>query len=71
MNPKFKVGDKVTFKVDDGSGAIKEITGTVYIVDKGTFMEPNKVSYDIMVEHPEINFLYKHITEEGVYGEVS
>lgn len=59
-NPKFKEGDKVTFKCGN-----KDLVGTVFIVDKyGTFDNPSDVSYDILVE--EENCLYKHLTEKLV-----
>ena len=58
--PKYKYGDKVSFKLDD-----KVKVGTIYIIDKyGTFFDDSDVSYDVMVE-PE-NCLYKHIREDGL-----
>lgn len=59
-NPKYKLNDTVTFKFED-----KELTGTVYIVDKyGTFEQNVEPSYDILVE--EENCLYKHIVQSLV-----
>ena len=62
-NPKFKVGDKVSFNLNG-----QKKVGTVYIVDKwGTFFDDSDASYDILVE--EENCLYKHINERGVQDE--
>jgi len=83
-NPKFKEGDKVSFRIDDIT-----LKGEIYIVDKwGTLDNPSDVSYDIMVlnskhkvkvgycdtEFEEVKevegpCLYKHITESLVYEE--
>lgn len=58
--PKYSVGDKVKFLMDD-----EYITGEVYIVDKwGTFWDDTDVQYDIMVESQKT--LYKHIKEAKV-----
>lgn len=55
--PKYKLGDKVMFKVGDLTKC-----GVIEVVDKwGTFMDKSDVSYDIMVD--EENMLYKHFTE--------
>ena len=65
--PKYKVGDKVSFKIkDDGETFI--INGKVYIVDAyGTFEQNEEPSYDIMAEesHYDKNSpcLYKHVRE--------
>ncbi len=61
-NPKFKIGDLVTFDF----GKNNKFTGEIYIVDKyGTFEDPSDVSYDIFVK--EENCLYKHIREDFVH----
>ena len=63
--PKYKVGDKVQFELND-----RTYTGEVYIVDKyGTFFENDDVSYDVMVEEFGENktpCLVKHLTERFV-----
>ncbi len=51
----FKVGDLVTFQLDD---TLKD--GIILVVDAyGTFESPNIPSYDIIVE--EENMLYEHV----------
>ena len=56
--PKYKLNDKVKFKLED-----KLIEGYVYIIDEyGTFEYDEDVSYDIMCK--ENNCLYKHIPEK-------
>ena len=58
--PKFKLGDKVKFTLED-----KEHYGFIYIVDKyGVFEDNTEVHYDVMVE--EENCLYKHLREDIV-----
>lgn len=55
---KYTYNDIVTFKLED-----KEFTGSVYIVDpNGTFENPGKPSYDIMVD----DVLWKHIPESMI-----
>lgn len=59
-NPKYKVGDKVSFKFDTDI-----LQGEIYVVDKyGTFFDDSDVSYDIYVESK--NCLYKHIKEPSI-----
>lgn len=61
--PKFKIGDKVQFTLDN-----ETFYGEVYIVDAyGTWDDPNDVSYDIMVNNwgpKKEECLFKHITEK-------
>ena len=60
--PKFKLGDKVRFVIDN-----KEKVGEVYIIDRwGTFFDDSDVSYDIMIDNDQEKCLYKHIREDGV-----
>lgn len=60
--PKYKIGDKVSFKLEDTT-----YTGYVHIVDAyGTFDNSSDVSYDIMVENwgpKKEKCLFKHINE--------
>lgn len=67
-NPKYKVGDIVTFDsylFDENKK--REIEGVVAIVDEyGTFRDNSDVSYDIYYE--ECNILYKHIREDYIKG---
>lgn len=68
-NPKFKVNDKVKFKmIVDGFEEVME--GYVYIVDAyGTFFQTEQPSYDIMVERflgKKENALLKHIPEDCI-----
>lgn len=61
--PKFKIGDKVSFKLED-----KTITGEIHIIDPyGTFEDDSDVSYDIFSESE--NCLFKHINETLVRNE--
>lgn len=56
-NPKYNVGDNVSFMLQD-----EKKNGDIYIIDKyGTFEDNSDVSYDILVK--EENCLYKHINE--------
>lgn len=65
-HPKYKLGDKVKFQFND---EIK--VGKIYIIDKyGTFQDPTDVSYDIMVDHNGVDWLFKHIPETEVIGKV-
>ena len=63
--PKYKIGDKVQFTLEEGT-----FYGEVYIVDVyGTWDNPNDVSYDIMVDNwgpKKEECLFKHITESLV-----
>lgn len=63
--PKYKVGDKVQFTLEEGT-----FYGEVYIVDAyGTWDDPNDASYDIMVDNfgpRKEQCLFKHITESLV-----
>lgn len=62
-NPKYKIGDLVSFIFD----GIKK-TGIVEIVDEyGTFGDNTDVSYDIYIK--DENCLYKHIKEIGIIKE--
>lgn len=60
--PKYKIGDKVSFKLEDTI-----YTGYIHIVDAyGTFENSSDVSYDIIVENYGNNktkCLFKHINE--------
>lgn len=65
--PKYKYGDKVSFKLND-----KKIVGIVYIIDSyGTFFDDSDVSYDILATEKNgiDQCLYKHIREDGVTKE--
>lgn len=58
--PKFKMGDRVSFTAKD-----KIVTGTIEIIDAyGTFFNSDHVCYDIFNE--EANLLYKHVREEEI-----
>lgn len=63
--PKYKIGDKVQFTLEDGT-----FYGEVYIVDAyGTWDDPHDASYDIMVDNwgpKKEQCLFKHITESLV-----
>jgi len=63
--PKYNIGDKVQFTLEEGT-----FYGEVYIVDAyGTWDNPNDVSYDIMVNNwgpKKEECLFKHITESLV-----
>jgi hypothetical protein len=59
MKPKYKIGDKVTFVLEN-----EKFSGEVYIVDaNGTWDNPNEVSYDVLVDDENGSCLYKHIGE--------
>lgn len=68
--PKYRVGDRVCFKLGDETKH-----GVVYVVDAyGTFMQSDDVSYDVFVEKPGkiyrenvTGILYKHIMEPHVW----
>ena len=67
-NPKHKIDDKVSFKIENIEGDEYILTGRVYIVDKyGTFEQNEEPSYDIMVysgAYPtSYPCLFKHIRE--------
>ena len=63
--PKYNIGDKVQFTLEEGT-----FYGEVYIVDAyGIWDNPNDVSYDIMVNNwgpKKEECLFKHITESLV-----
>ena len=63
--PKYKIGDKVQFTLEEGT-----FYGEVYIVDAyGTWDNPNDSSYDIMVDNwgpRKEECLFKHIIESLV-----
>lgn len=59
-HPKYKVGDKVSFCINDITRK-----GVVFIVDAYGAIDTNDVSYDILVEKE--NCLYKHVEEQYVY----
>lgn len=70
-NPKFKVNDKVKFRIIV-NGFEEEMEGTIGIVDAyGTFFQNEEPSYDIMVEGflggKEAMFV-KHIPESDIVG---
>lgn len=61
--PKYKLEDKVSFKLSNN----KQLTGNITIIDAyGTFEQNKDVSYDILVqacdEYPN-GCLFKHIPE--------
>ena len=60
--PKYNLGNRVTFKLEE-----KEYRGNIYIIDPyGTWDDPNDVSYDIMVNNwgpKKEECLFKHINE--------
>lgn len=68
--PKYKVGDRVSFKIkDDGEDFI--VSGKVYIVDAyGTFEQNEEPSYDVMAEEShydkDSSCLYKHVRESSL-----
>lgn len=69
-NPKFKVNDKVKFRIII-NGFEEEMEGTIGIVDAyGTFFQNEEPSYDIMVEHflGGEKTLVKHIPESDIVG---
>lgn len=61
-NPKYKLGDIVTFRVDN-----EMYEGKIMIVDAyGTFEQNEEVSYDILVEKCSKyskGIFFKHVTE--------
>jgi hypothetical protein len=62
-NPKYKMGDKVSFVINN-----ETINGEIAIIDRyGTFEDNSDVSYDVYSK--ENNILYKHINENYIiYG---
>ena len=69
-NPKFKVNDRVKFRIIV-NGVKEEMEGVVAIVNSyGTFFQNEEPSYDIMVEHflGGEKTLVKHIRESDVVG---
>lgn len=68
--PKYKVGDRVSFKIkDDGKDFV--VNGKVYIVDAyGTFEQNEEPSYDVMAEEShydkDSSCLYKHVRESSL-----
>ena len=73
-NPKYKVYDKVSFKIEDENNIEYTLTGEVYIVDAyGTFEQDEEPSYDIMVESGDYPTrypsLFKYIRESEVFNE--
>lgn len=59
-NPKYNLGDTVSFVLDD-----KLIVGEIAIIDRwGTFEDNSDVSYDVLSESQ--NCLYKHIREDKI-----
>ena len=68
--PKYKVGDRVSFKIkDDGEDFV--VNGKVYIVDAyGTFEQNEEPSYDIMAKEShydkDSSCLYKHVRESSL-----
>lgn len=68
-NPKYKVGDKVKFKIIPYKEDVEiELIGEVSIVDSyGTFEQNEEPSYDIMVDdYNGISCLFKHFRESVV-----
>ena len=67
--PKYKVSDKVKFKIKREDKEY-ELVGEVYIIDKyGTFEDNSDVSYDIMVDKCPWNnepCLFKHFVESSI-----
>lgn len=72
-NPKFKVNDRVKFRIIV-NGVKEEMEGVVAIVHSyGTFFQNEEPSYDIVVEHflgglGGEKTLVKHIVESDVVG---
>ena len=63
--PKFDYNDIVKFKIRMSDEDVKEVEGSVAIIDRwGTFEQNKEVSYDIY--SVKDNILYKHVTEPGV-----
>ena len=58
-HPKYKVGDNVSFTINNG---IRH--GFIYIVDKYGAFGYDDVTYDIIVESEDC--LYKHVEEKYV-----
>lgn len=59
-NPKYKIGDIVEFKCNDGIR-----TGVIAVVDRfGTFEYTDDVSYDILDK--ENRMFYKHFPENTI-----
>lgn len=68
--PKYKKGDRVTFKIYD-EGKEFFISGKIYIVDAyGTFEQNEEPSYDVMAEEShydkDSSCLYKHVRESSL-----
>lgn len=65
--PKYKLGETVQFWWNDD----EKKEGIIYFIDKyGTFQDPTDVSYDIMVDHNGVDWLFKHIPETEVIGKI-
>lgn len=67
-NPKYNLGEKVTFHLLNRNNVDVQKIGTIYIVDKyGTFEDPTDVSYDILSKDEDgRDILYKHVSEKAV-----
>ena len=69
--PKYALGEEVTFSLINRNGVDVTLIGTVQIVDRyGTFEDNTDVCYDILVESDENGkpngILYKHVNEKSV-----
>lgn len=68
-NPKYAVGEEVTFNLINRNDVEVTLIGTVQIVDQyGTFEDNTDVCYDILVndENGKPDCLYKHVNEKSV-----
>lgn len=73
-NPKYAVGEEVTFSLINKNGIDVTLIGTVQIVDwYGTFEDNTDVCYDILVndENGKPSILYKHVNEKSVNYSIS
>lgn len=71
-NPKYTIGDEVTFRIMNRKGVECDFTGIVVIVDRyGTFEDNSDVSYDILVKNTDGNdILYKHVNENSIITKI-
>lgn len=67
-NPKYNIGDEVTFSIMNRKGVECDFTGNIVIIDRyGTFENNTDVSYDILVKNVDNNcILYKHVIESSI-----
>ena len=66
--PKYNYGESVSFVINETD----TYTGTIKIIDPyGSFLDPSDVSYDILVDMPNVGpCLFKHITERLITGKI-